>query len=222
MEAAAGGAAVADASGSGAGDGVGDGADAGAGGTVSRRAINVGSYFGLIPSEHSSGGRQQMGRISKQGSSFLRFLLVEAGQSAARYDAELGRFYRRLAVRKHRGLAKVAVARKLATRLYLMLREEWDIRATVQGSRAGEPESFCGRKVRNRPLEWAAGLPEERGVRSGNHGNKSRRDGWWDSASAARFENTSLGRRTSKPFCEREMGANTVPSAKSEVSPKMP
>ena len=85
----------------------------------------VGSYFGLIPREHSSGGRQKLGPISKQGSSFLRFLLVEAGQSAARYDAELGRFYRRLAVRKHRALAKVAVARKLAMRLYLILREDW-------------------------------------------------------------------------------------------------
>jgi transposase len=86
----------------------------------------VASYVGLIPSEHSSGGRQQLGRITKQGSSFLRFLLVEAGQSAVRGDAELGRFYRRLAMRKSRGLAKVAVARKLAMRLYLMLREDWD------------------------------------------------------------------------------------------------
>jgi transposase len=85
----------------------------------------VGSYFGLIPREDSSGGRQRLGRISKQGSSFLRFLLVEAGQTAARYDAQLQRFYRRLAARKNRGIAKVAVARKLATRLYLMLREEW-------------------------------------------------------------------------------------------------
>jgi transposase len=85
----------------------------------------VASYFGLIPSEHSSGGGQRLGHISKQGSSFLRFLLVEAGQSAARYDPELGRFYRRLSMRKHRGLAKVAVARRLAVRLYLMLREEW-------------------------------------------------------------------------------------------------
>ncbi|HEV2246632.1 MAG TPA: IS110 family transposase [Terriglobia bacterium] len=83
------------------------------------------SYLGLIPSEHSSGGRQQLGRISKQGNPFLRFLLVEAGQTAVRYDAELGRFYRRLAIRKHRALAKVAVARKLAVRLYLMLREDW-------------------------------------------------------------------------------------------------
>jgi transposase len=89
-------------------------------------AKQVGSYFGLIPSEYSSGEHQRMGHISKQGSSFLRFLLVEAGQSAARYDPELGRFYRRLAARKNRGLAKVAVARKLATRLYLMLRENWN------------------------------------------------------------------------------------------------
>jgi transposase len=98
----------------------------------------VGSYFGLIPREHSSGGRQRLGSISKQGSSFLRFLLVEAGQSAVRRDAELGRFYRRLAVRKHRALATVAVARKLATRLYLMLREDWTYaqlcRAVVQVS----------------------------------------------------------------------------------------
>jgi transposase len=88
-------------------------------------ARQVASYFGLIPSEHSSGGRQQLGHISKQGNPFLRFLLVEAGQTAVRYDVELGRFYRRLAMRRHRGLAKVAVARKLAVRLYLMLREDW-------------------------------------------------------------------------------------------------
>jgi transposase len=88
-------------------------------------ARQVGSYFGLIPSEESSGGKQRLGKISKQGSSFLRFLLVEAGQTAARYDPQLKRFYRRLAMRKNRSLAKVAVARKLATRLYLMLRENW-------------------------------------------------------------------------------------------------
>jgi transposase len=88
-------------------------------------AKQVGSYFGLIPSEDSSGGKQRLGRISKQGSSFLRFLLVEAGQTAARYDPQLKRFYRRLATRKNRGVAKVAVARKLATRMYLMLREGW-------------------------------------------------------------------------------------------------
>jgi transposase len=88
-------------------------------------AKQVGSYFGLIPSEESSGGKQRLGRISKQGNAFLRFLLVEAGQTAVRYDPQLKRFYRRLAARKNRGVAKVAVARKLATRMYLMLREGW-------------------------------------------------------------------------------------------------
>jgi transposase len=88
-------------------------------------AKQVGSYFGLIPREQSSGGKQRLGRISKQGSSFLRFLLVEAGQTAARVDPQLKRFYRRLGARQNRSVAKVAVARKLATRLYLMLREDW-------------------------------------------------------------------------------------------------
>jgi transposase len=117
-----------------------------------RDGRKVGSYFGLIPSEYSSGERQRLGHISKQGSSFLRFLLVEAGQSAARKDPELGRFYRRLAARKHRALAKVAVARKLAVRLYLMLREDWTYaqlgKAVVQASPS---HSVDGSK--NRPVE---------------------------------------------------------------------
>ena len=106
------------------------------------RPREVASYFGLIPSEYSSGGRQQMGRISKQGSSFLRFLLVEAGQTAQRLDPELGRFYRRLSARKNRGIAKVAVARKLAMRLYLMLREDWDYAQLCQAVVHASPSHF--------------------------------------------------------------------------------
>jgi transposase len=103
-----------------------------------RRARQVASYLGLIPREHSSGGKQRLGHISKQGSAFMRFLLVEAGQSAVKGEAELRRFYRRLAVRGGRSKAKVAVARKLAVRLYWMLRHEWNYaqlcRSLVQGS----------------------------------------------------------------------------------------
>lgn len=88
------------------------------------RSKQVASYLGLIPAEHSSGGRQKLLGISKQGNPFLRTLLVEAGQSAARYDPELKRAYQRLAHRKHRALAKVMVARKLAVRLYWMLRTQ--------------------------------------------------------------------------------------------------
>jgi transposase len=87
------------------------------------RGQQVASYLGLIPREHSSGGRQKLGSISKQGNTFLRTLLVEAAQTAARYDEALRRDYRRLAARQHRALAKVMVARKLAVRMYWMLRE---------------------------------------------------------------------------------------------------
>jgi transposase len=105
----------------------------------------VGSYFGLIPREESSGGKQRLGKISKQGSSFLRFLLVEAGQTAARLDPQLKRFYRRLAVRKNRSIAKVAVARKLATRLYLMLREQWTYAQLCQAvMQVGPSHSVAG------------------------------------------------------------------------------
>ena len=53
-------------------------------GEVSRfpRGKQVASYLGLIPRERSSGGKQRLGAISKQGNRFLRQLLVEAAQSA--------------------------------------------------------------------------------------------------------------------------------------------
>lgn len=93
-------------------------------GDVSRfeRGKKVASYVGLIPSEDSSGERRRLGAISKQGNSFMRFLLVQAAMSAAKGDAELGRAYKRLCQRKHHGVAKVAIARKLVVRLYWMLR----------------------------------------------------------------------------------------------------
>ena len=82
------------------------------------------SYVGLNPSEDSSGQRRHLGAISKQGSSFLRYLLVEGAISAARGDQDLARLYARLKAKKHHGVAKVAVARKLAVRLYWMARTQ--------------------------------------------------------------------------------------------------
>lgn len=91
-------------------------------GTIERFAHSrqVVSYLGLNPAEYSSGGRRQLGAISKQGNPLLRSLLVEAGQSAARYVPELKRAYQRLKHRKHSAVAKVMVARKLAVRLFWM------------------------------------------------------------------------------------------------------
>ena len=86
----------------------------------------VASYIGMIPREHSSGGRQRFGRISKQGNSLLRFLWGEAAIHAVRRDPELQRFYRRKLVQKGMGKARVAAARKLGIRLWIMLRDEID------------------------------------------------------------------------------------------------
>jgi transposase len=93
-------------------------------GDVSRfsRGKQVASYLGLIPREYSSGGHQRLGSISKQGSSFLRMLLVEAAGIAVRCDAGFRQEYLHRCHTKAKGVARVAAARKLAIRLYWMLR----------------------------------------------------------------------------------------------------
>jgi transposase len=94
-------------------------------GDVSRfeHSNQVSSYLGLIPSEHTSGGKQRLGSISKQGNRFMRQLLVEAAQSVTRLDEGFRKQYAARCHHKPKGVAKVAAARKLAVRLYWMLRQ---------------------------------------------------------------------------------------------------
>jgi transposase len=84
------------------------------------------SYVGLIPSEYSSGDRQRLGQLTKQGNPFLRYLWCEAAIHAVRRDPALGRFYRRKLSQKGLGKARVAVARKLGIRLWILLRDQID------------------------------------------------------------------------------------------------
>jgi transposase len=93
------------------------------------------SYLGLIPQEASSAGGQRFGHLPKQGNRLMRFLLVAAAGIASRYDPRLQRAYRRLAFRKGAAVAKAAVARKLAIRLYIMLRDRIDYAGLVGGVR---------------------------------------------------------------------------------------
>lgn len=86
------------------------------------RGKQVASYLGLIPREYSSGGHQRLGSISKQGNRFMRMLLVEAAQVAVRCDPQMRQEYLHRCHQKPKGVAKVAAARKLALRLYWMLR----------------------------------------------------------------------------------------------------
>jgi transposase len=89
-----------------------------------QRGKQVASYLGLIPREYSSGGHQRLGSISKQGNRFMRMLLVEAAQVAVRCDPQMRREYLHRCHEKPKGVAKVAAARKLAIRLYWMLRTQ--------------------------------------------------------------------------------------------------
>ena len=104
-----------------------------------QRSKQVVSYLGLNPKERSSGDKQHTYSISKQGNTMMRWLLVEAAQTAVRFDPEPQRVYRRLKFNKGAGVAKVAIARKLAVKLYWLLRATASCAqmAPMQGSPRG-------------------------------------------------------------------------------------
>ena len=104
-----------------------------------QRGKQIGTYVGMIPTEDSSAGKQRLGHISKQGNYLLRFLLVEAAQAAARTNPEWRRRYIHLAMRRHKSIAKVAMGRRLATRLYWMWRNGCEYSSSLEfGPYAGQ------------------------------------------------------------------------------------
>jgi transposase len=119
-----------------------------------RNSRKVAAYGGFDPVERSSAERKCFLGISKAGSRVLRYLLVEAAHTAVRKDEELKRFYQRLAERRGRPKAKVAAARKLLIRAYIMLRDEIDYaefrrravaaRLARASHRPNVPESLIG------------------------------------------------------------------------------
>ena len=119
------------------------------------RGKQVGSYLGLIPAEESSSDKRRLGKITKQGNGLVRWLLVEAATTAQRYDPSWHRQYVRLSMQKHHGVAKVAIAHKLAVRLYWMLRSGADYeQVRERGSSpqrrrpvAGDPGSHAGQSA---------------------------------------------------------------------------
>jgi transposase len=107
----------------------------------------IASYLGLVPEEDSSGERRRLGHISKQGNSLLRFLLVEAAQVTVRSDVRWRSRFFHLAQRRGRKIAKVAMARRLAVRLYWMWRRGWNYAQLESfGSHAGQPGNRHGVK----------------------------------------------------------------------------
>lgn len=91
-----------------------------------RDSKHVVSYVGLAPAVNASADKYHLGHITKQGSTLLRFALGQAAAHAARMDGDLKRTYFTLVHRRGRPKAKVAVARKLLVRLFIMLRDHID------------------------------------------------------------------------------------------------
>ena len=104
-----------------------------------RLGKQVASFAGLDPLERSSAGKTRFGGISKAGSALLRFQLGQAAQIGARSDPKLKSFYKRLAKKKPKAVAKTAAARRLLVKLAIMLRDnitadEFDRRGRTVGN----------------------------------------------------------------------------------------
>ena len=81
------------------------------------------SYAGLVPRVRESAGKAARGGITRQGSSTLRWILVEAAQVAPRSSPAARRYYERLSRKKHPHVARVALARKLLIAVYALLHD---------------------------------------------------------------------------------------------------
>jgi transposase len=87
------------------------------------------SYAGLAPGQRQSADHTFHGHITRQGNRYIRWILIEAAQHAARFDPQLTPFYERIAARRGRQRAIVAVARKLLIYIYQVLKKQEPYRA---------------------------------------------------------------------------------------------
>lgn len=93
------------------------------------------AYLGIIPSLHQSGKTRRSGRITKEGNRYLRWAFTEAAQKATHNDVYLAHFFTKICHKKGRNVAIVAIARKLATYAYWILKEQ----------KPFEPKAISGR-----------------------------------------------------------------------------
>jgi transposase len=101
---------------------------------------HVVSYVGLAPAINASADKHHLGKITKQGNALLRWVLGQAAPLAARADDDLRRRYFAVLQRRGRPKAKVALARKLLVRLYVMLRDQVDYEEFRRRGRAARAQ----------------------------------------------------------------------------------
>ena len=87
-----------------------------------KRARHLLSYLGIVPRVHSSGGKTRFGRLTKEGPPLVRNVLVQAAYPAIRKSPSLKDIYDRTKERHGSQVARIAVARKLATLAYHTLK----------------------------------------------------------------------------------------------------
>jgi transposase len=104
---------------------------------------HVVSYVGLAPAVNASADNQHLGKITKPGNALLRWVLGQAAPLAARADNDLRRRYFSVMHRRGRPKAKVALARKLLVRLYIMLRDEIDYEEFQRRGRAPRSQDLA-------------------------------------------------------------------------------
>jgi transposase len=96
------------------------------------------SYAGLAPSVRSSGGKTRYGHITKQGSRWLRWILVEASHNAIRGSLRFRLLYQRVSKRHGKNTARVAVAREMLSVIYHMLTKREEFRDKEQQSQGNQ------------------------------------------------------------------------------------
>jgi len=97
---------------------------------------NLAAWIGLVPKQHSTGGKQRLGGISKQGNRYLRWLLIAGAMAVIRYARQHGTrrlWLARLMERRPVKIAAVALANKIARMAWAMM---------VRGERFKEPTSL--------------------------------------------------------------------------------
>jgi transposase len=99
-----------------------------------RDGDHAASYLGLVPSTRQSAERCYHGSITKQGNGHARWMLVQAAQHVGKHPGPLGHFFRKLAKKKNRNVAVVAVARKLVVIAWQMLRNNEPYRYAIPRS----------------------------------------------------------------------------------------
>ena len=184
-------------------------------------ADKAAAYFGLVPSTKQSGKHCYHGRITKQGNSHARWLLVQAAQHVAAHPGPLGVFFRRLAKRKNRNVAVVAVARKLVTIAWHMLRRNEPYRyaqpATVEAKLSRLRVRATGKRLRG-------GIPKgmPRSVNYGT-GKRTRRTPSLDAIYAREQlpPRQQLSKGETRMIAERELDLFHESLATDSVKPKV-